>query len=577
MKLRFSILTLIVLLVAAGLTCRVSSPQPVPHNALTTGTSTPQPRLAPLNTAFVKYIRLHQATRGQKADGLAGPRSSSLAPSPIDFSYLRDAKVQLDTATYPASYDLRKRGKLGPVKNQGHWGACWAFAALGSLESRLLPSYHATFSEDNLVLGSGFSFANPYEVGGTSLMATAYLARWAGPISASEDAYGDSYTPAGLTAERHVQEVLYLPPRGRPKDHAAAVIKWAVKKYGAVYASLYADSGMTGSHDSSAYNAATASYCYIGAKNANHAVDIVGWDDKYSAANFSTKPDGNGAFIVRNSWGPKWGDGGYFYVSYYDTRIAVLGSPQGGENDLNAVFDDVEPAGNFSGIYQYDPLGWTSAVGYPTGSTPDTAWFANSFIAESSDELAAVSFYTAELSSSYTVYVSASSLPSSTMTPCSSGSFSMPGYHTVTLASPVPLTSGQNFTVAVKLTTPGYDYPIPLETRIDGYTSGATSAPGESFVSPNGIDWTDLTTLPPNGQTYYSSANVCLKAFTRAPGIPDSKCPAWKKVRSAATRSSPLRSCARPWTPRPICISSSEPMPSPRSVPGFAGRTCCAP
>ena len=359
-------------------------------------------------------------------------------------------------------------------------------------------------------------------------MATAYLARWAGPVSASEDAYGDSYTPAGLTAERHVQEVLFLPPRGRPKDAAAAIIKWAIKKYGAVYASLYADSGMTGSHDSSAYNAATASYCYIGANDANHAVDIVGWDDKYSAANFATKPDGNGAFIVRNSWGPNWGDGGYFYVSYYDTRIAVLGSPQGGDSDLNAVFDDVEPAGNFSGIYQYDPLGWTSAVGYPANSTPDTAWFANSFTAESSDELAAVSFYTAELDSTYTVYASAGSLPSATMTPCGSGSFSMPGYHTVMLASPVPLTAGQNFTVAVKLTTPGYDYPIPLETRIDGYTNDAASAPGESFISPDGIYWTDLTTLPPNGQTYYSSANVCLKAFTRAPGIPDLEAPTTK-------------------------------------------------
>ena len=24
---------------------------------------------------------------------------------------------------------------------------------------------------------------------------------------------------------------------------------------------------------------------------------------------------------MRNSWGTHWGDGGYFYVSYYDSRI----------------------------------------------------------------------------------------------------------------------------------------------------------------------------------------------------------------------------------------------------------------
>ena len=71
-----------------------------------------------------------------------------------------------------------------------------------------------------------------------------------------------------------------------------------------------------------AYNGTTKSYCYTGTGDPNHDVVIVGWDDDYAASNFSPRRAGNGAFIVRNSWGSGWGASGYFYVSYYDTRFA---------------------------------------------------------------------------------------------------------------------------------------------------------------------------------------------------------------------------------------------------------------
>ena len=38
----------------------------------------------------------------------------------------------------PARYDLRDLGQVTPVKNQGKGGNCWAFAALGALESAIL-------------------------------------------------------------------------------------------------------------------------------------------------------------------------------------------------------------------------------------------------------------------------------------------------------------------------------------------------------------------------------------------------------------------------------------------------------
>lgn len=58
------------------------------------------------------------------------------------------------------------------------------------------------------------------------------------------------------------------------------------------------------------YNASTAAYSYpTSTKNVNHVVTVVGWDDNYSAKNFraSSKVKGDGAWIVKNSWGTGWG------------------------------------------------------------------------------------------------------------------------------------------------------------------------------------------------------------------------------------------------------------------------------
>src|SRR5438046_2979426 len=110
---------------------------------------------------------------------------------------------------------------------------------------------------------------------------------------------------------------------------------------GAVMTSMYFSS------DSGCYNATTHAYYYTGS-GINHAVDIVGWDDNYPAANFKKTPPGPGAFLARNSWGPDWGEGGYFYVSYYDSKF---GSD-------NAIFCGVTSPTRYRQIYQYDPLGW---------------------------------------------------------------------------------------------------------------------------------------------------------------------------------------------------------------------------
>ncbi len=445
--------------------------------------------VAPLNQAFL--ASLIGAPMGEKPGADVGNALGDI-PGPQDFSYATGMHISSVRAfgPLPSTYDLRTFGRVTSVKNQNPRGTCWAFASCGSLESCLLPGETWDFSEDNMVLQSGFdSGGDPYDHGGNVNMSTAYLVRWGGPVTESQDGYNDGITPPGLSPSKHVQEVDWIPARGDALDNDN--VKNAVMQYGGVYVAM-------GWYDS-AYNSTTKSYYYSGSSSTNHGVLIVGWDDNYAATKFVTTPPGNGAFLVKNSWGTGWGDSGYFYVSYYDTKFGSAG--------VMAVFNGAESTGNYTGIYQYDPLGNVTNMGLSSSST---GWFANVFTAQGSASLGAVGFYTATPGASYEVYTGASL---ATKTLRSSGTLPYMGYHTVPLPSPVAVTQGQQFVVAVKLTTPGYSFPDPDRVPVLGLLQHATAAAGQSYVSSTGSSWTDLTTI-------YSNTNVCLKAYVRPAAAP---------------------------------------------------------
>jgi len=414
-----------------------------------------------------------------------GYRPSPLAPVTVAPSThalsARAATAGLTTTRYPSRYDLRSRGRMSAVRDQGSLGACWAFATFGSLESILLPAERRDFSEDNLLLRSGFDWG--YSDGGNDQMAAAYLLRWSGPVNESSDAYGDGYAPPGLTAEKHVQSWVRLPRPASPRS--LSVLKGAMERFGALYAVIEYAPG--------SYRSRTHAYYYAGTSGPNHAIDIIGWNDGYRATNFSRRPPGNGAFLCRNSWGRTWGARGYFWVSYYDRFI---------ESNVSA-FPQVEKATNYASCYQYDPCGETDGLGWP--SSP-TGWFANRFTAVANGSLAAVGFGVPSGNAAYWVYAGASL---SQLTQVASGSTAFAGFTTVKLRTPVTLTSGRSFVVAVCQVTPGYGYPVPVEVPIPGYDSRATALPGQSFVSSDGKSWTDLTTIPG-----CADSNACLKAYT---------------------------------------------------------------
>ncbi len=447
----------------------------------------PAPSLAPVNPAFEAYL---SGASVLQSESWIQP---GLIPEPIDLSHM-NGMAAFSSATIvgaPASYDIRPLNKLTPVRNQGSCGSCWDFAAHGSLESYLMPAESTDYSENNLKNLAGFDLGCC--AGGNRTMSTAYFARWAGPVAESDDPYNQSScsSPQGLAPRKHVQDVIFIPNRTSALDNDA--IKQAVMTYGAVYTTYY--------HSDAYYNSSTYGYYYSGGGSANHAVCIVGWDDNFSASKFRTAPPGNGAFLIRNSWGAWWGMSGYFWMSYYDS---ILGKTE------NAVY--TAESNNYDTIYQYDKLGWTGNTGY--GST--TAWFANVFTATSNSPITAASTYTASPGASYElrVYLNPTSGPmGSSPAATKTGTIDTAGYHTIRLDSPVSITTGQKFSVVIRLTTPGYGYPIPLERPYGGYSSGASASTGQSYMSSNGTSWSDVATT-------YSNTNVCLKAFAGGASAP---------------------------------------------------------
>lgn len=435
---------------------------------------------APLNPAFVRYVE------SKRAGGLAkGDDGQALGyiPPPCKLPSAAAALPQGKAQALPSSYDLRDHGKLTPVKDQGDYGTCWTFATFGSMESCLLPGETWDFSENNLANLHGFDWA--YTDGGNSFMSLAYLGRWSGPVNEADDPYsnGPGGSPAGLPVRKHVETALWIPDRTGSSDNT--ILKQAIVAYGGLYSSFRWERAY--------YNSAHCAYYYNGADDGNHAITLVGWDDNFSRTNFGITPAGDGAFLIKNSWNTTWGDAGYGWISYYDTTMGKE----------NCLFLNAAATSDYESVYQYDTLGFCTSFGY--GST--VGWGANIFT-NSSGTVKAVSFYAGVPGAGYEVRVytgvSAGNPVSGTLAATKSGTVTYAGYYTVALDATV--TTATRFSVVVKFTTPGSDYPIPVEYPFDDYSSQATANAGESYLSDDGSSWSEAK----DGGIYF---NVCIKAF----------------------------------------------------------------
>lgn len=459
------------------------------------------PSLAPVNPQFIKYLQTQNANfpQSQTSDGY----SLGYIPPPMKIPK-EAAPVSLNiakTAALPTTFDLRTVNGLTAIKDQGACGSCWAFSSYGSLESYLkyksASKESRNFSEADLNQYHGFDFRECE--GGNHFISTAYLARWSGPLNEVDVPYPYALVPQsapGVAVQKHIQNVWFIPNRSAPGPDYNTTVKTAIQTYGAVHVSFQ--------YEADYYNPTNAAY-YTTKTGGNHAVAIVGWDDNFSKTKFNSglQPSGNGAFIVRNSWGTNWGKSGYFYLSYYDKSLTV-----------GAAFYNAKAVTNYKRSYEYDPLGWTSAAGWE-GTT--SAKFANVFLASTNAaNIKAVGFYTPVPNSKYqiSIYknVVAGSPVSGTLVKTISGTVARSGYNTIATyaagTTPPAVTGGKRFSVVMMLTTPGYNYPIPLEMPVEGYSSAANAYAGQSFLFSPDNSWYDLTQL-----SGFERANVSLKAF----------------------------------------------------------------
>lgn len=425
--------------------------------------------------------------------------------------------------SFPTKYDPRQTGMVTKIEDQGNYNTCWAFSTIAAIECNIIKKGYAdsslNLSENHLAYFFYNRQADPlgyttgdvnmnvkdtWDQNGGTLQGTAVsLTTWAGVVNETvpEDDGQGAYKPSPLSAtdcyksDYKVKNVYFY-------NYNVDTIKQAITNYGAVASGIFMDKAY--------WNLTTGAY-YCPKTEGNHAVAIVGWDDTYSRDNFMVgcRPKGNGAWIVKNSYGETFegkplGDNGYMYISYEDASITEL------------VAFDVEKATEiYDNNYQYDGTG-NPAYGYKFDSGTSYAnVFKTKAAAGCNEILKAVSVDVLATNVSYKVEIysgleKASKPTSGKLVATQTGQFINAGYNMIEFASPAVLAGGENYSVVVTLYSANGGKPnLACDTsyRNDWIGFISNSGKNQSFVKYNG-KWEDLGTLGAN------ASNARIKAFT---------------------------------------------------------------
>ncbi len=225
---------------------------------------------------------------------------------PVQSAYEEVLQTGEQAYALATSLDWRINGFVTGVRNQGGCGSCWAFAATAGLESSVLISSNSPNVDLNLSEQVMVSCSGAGSCGGGSVDQAANFVRDTGLPQESCYYYTATDGSCGYACSNWQASTYKIKSWSYVATSSPTVdgLKNGLASYGplpttmAVYNDFFYYSG-------GVYSYATGSLAGY------HAILIVGYDDVGQY------------FIVKNSWGAGWGEGGFFKIAYSELNSAV--------------------------------------------------------------------------------------------------------------------------------------------------------------------------------------------------------------------------------------------------------------